>query len=77
MTDNSKLGNLTRMLKDDWEKEQAGTSISSWRPSWWLIQTNAEASKSLPQTRNSFHFKNKSYSNPATKQQDTWDPMAT
>jgi len=31
MTDNSKLGNLTRMLKDDREKEQAGTRISSWR----------------------------------------------
>lgn len=39
MTDNFKLGNLTRRPNDDRKKEQAGTSISSWRPSLWLIQT--------------------------------------
>lgn len=59
MTDNSKLGNLTKMLKDDREKEQAGTSISSWKPSWWLIQTQCWGFRKFMQPRNSLHFKKK------------------
>lgn len=79
MTDNYKPGNLTRMLNADRKKEQAGTSISSWRPSWWLIETQCWGFRKFTAAQEtvSMFKKNKSHKNPATKQRDAWDPMAT
>lgn len=78
MKANSKLGNLTRMLNDDRE-EQAWTSTSSWRPSWRLILTQCLGFRDVYCSPGiiSIKKKKKSHKNPATKQQNTWDTMAT